>query len=118
MRLHNRRALKIRRQEFRASLTPAEARLWLHLKRGQLRGRKFRREHSIGAYIVDFYCPSERLAIELDGAAHDHAAAQAHDVRRSGYLGELRVRVIRFENRAVMENLEGVLAEIARHFAQ
>ena len=83
MRLNNRPALKAHRRELRPSLTPAEARLWLYLKGGQLLGRKFRRQHSFGAFILDFYCPSERLAIELDGAAHDHDAAQAHDLQGS-----------------------------------
>ena len=84
--LHNRPALTSRRRELRAQLTPAEARLWLHLQRGQLAERKFRRQHSIGKYIVDFYCPREKLIVELDGAAHDHDAAWLHDEQRTQYF--------------------------------
>ena len=116
MRLNNRPAHKSRRRALRASLTLAEARLWLHLKQGQLKGRKFRRQHSVGAYILDFYCPAEKLPIELDGASHDHDTAQAQDFRRTRYLQDQGIRVIRFENRDVMENLEGVLAAIASQF--
>ncbi|MFI5384261.1 MAG: endonuclease domain-containing protein [Methanosarcina thermophila] len=62
--------LKARRKELRENLTPAEAALWNVLKSSQFKNRKFRRQHSIGKYIVDFYCPAEKLIIELDGAVH------------------------------------------------
>ena len=110
-------ALKPRRKELRAALTPAEVRLWVALKGRQLDGRKFRRQHSMGAYILDFYCPQEKLAIELDGAAHDSAAAQIRDERRDAFLAGLGIRVLRYENRNVMENLDGVLADIRARFA-
>ncbi len=73
--LHNRKYLKENRKMLRSNLTPAEAELWKHLKSSQLYGRKFRRQHSIGNFILDFYCPSEKLAIELDGQIHVHSAA-------------------------------------------
>ena len=116
MRLNNWPALKAHRRELPFIAHAGRGATMAVSEGGQLLGRKFRRQHSFGAFILDFYCPSERLAIELDGAAHDHDAAQAHDLQRSSYLRELGVRVIRFENRAVMENLEGVLATIAQHF--
>jgi len=100
----------------RASLTHAEALLWIHLQLRQLGDHKFRRQYSIGPYIVDFYCPAERLAIELDGAAHDYDSATDHDVARTTYLETAGVRVIRFENRDVLRNAEGVLAAIAACF--
>ena len=75
--------LKPRRRELRTYGTSAEAALWNLLKKRQLRGRKFRRQHSVGRYILDFYCPSERLAIELDGAHHYTPAGQDHDARRT-----------------------------------
>ena len=105
--LHNRPALKPRRRELRAQLTPAEARLWLHLQRGQLAERKFRRQHSIGRYVVDFYCPREKLIVELDGAAHDHDAAWRRDEQRTQYFSTVGLQVVRFENCDVIENLEG-----------
>jgi very-short-patch-repair endonuclease len=116
MRLHNLNRLKIRRQTLRSSLTPAEARLWSYLQHSQLQGRKFRRQHSVGPFTLDFYCPAEKLAVELDGAAHDSDDGAARDEARTAYLVELGIRVVRFENRDVMENLEGVLTEIARSF--
>ena len=116
-RLHNHTALKPRRRELRAQLTPAEARLWLHLQRGQLAERKFRRQHSIGRYIVDFYCPGEKLIVELDGAAHDHDAAWRRDEQRTQYFSSVGLRVLRFENRNVMENLDGVLVQIREQFS-
>jgi very-short-patch-repair endonuclease len=104
------------RQGLRSTLTPAEIRLWQALKAKQLGGRKFRRQHSIGAYVMDFFCPSEMLAVELDGCAHDSAAANARDETRDAFLSSLGIKVVRFENRDVMQNLEGVLAEIAARF--
>lgn len=115
-RLHNIPALKARRRELRASLTPAEAVLWKYLQSRQLDGRKFRRQHSIGRYIVDFYCPELKLAIELDGAAHDSARADAGDRIRDEFLRSLGIRMLRYENREVMANLEGVLLHMRSHF--
>jgi very-short-patch-repair endonuclease len=115
--LHNRPSLTTRRRELRSQLTPAEARLWSHLQRGQLAERKFRRQHSIGKYIVDFYCPREKLIVELDGAAHDHDVAWQCDEQRTQYFATLGLRVVRFENRDVMENLDGVLVQIRERFS-
>ena len=115
---HSDPAGKPRRREFRAALTPAEALLWRRLKRSQLAGHKFRRRHSVGPYVLDFYCPTEKLGIELDGTfdgtAHDHAAPVRRDVFRTAYLAAAGVRLIRFEEGAVVHDLAGVLASIAR----
>jgi very-short-patch-repair endonuclease len=92
-------------------MTPAEARLWIHLRRSQL-GCKFRRQHSVGPFVLDFYSPGVRLAIELDGAAHDSERAWHYDARRSRYLRENRIRIVRFVNAEVLQNLEGVLMAI------
>jgi very-short-patch-repair endonuclease len=100
----------------RGSLTLAEARLWKHLQRSQLDGWKFRRQHSVGQFVLDFYCPTVKVAVELDGAAHDHDAAQRADAARDQYLASLGITVLRFENREVMENLEGVLLRIKEQF--
>jgi len=116
-RYHNFPELKLRRRNLRSSLTPAEAVLWKHLQSRQLEGRKFRRQHSVGPYILDFYCPEAKLAIELDGAAHDGVAADEVDRMREKFLGSLGIRVLRFENRDVMTNLESVLLHIRDHFA-
>ena len=95
-------------------MTPAEIRLWQALKHRQLDGLKFRRQPSIGPFIADFYCPSAKLVIELDGSVHDSEAAQQQDGERTAYLVSLGLRVVRFENRQLMESFEEVLCEIRR----
>lgn len=113
--IHNKQPLKSRRKQLRSSLTPAEAALWKSLQRSQVNGKKFRRQHSVGNYILDFYCPECRLAVELDGQGHFNSMASEYDYRRSEYLQKLNIRVLRFENRLVFENLEGVLRMITGH---
>lgn len=114
--IHNRKYLEERRKELRKNLTPSEATLWKSLQRKQLYGRKFRRQHSIENFIVDFYCPSEKLIIELDGAYHLNFAQQNYDTERTKRLEALGFKVIRFENKLVFENLPWVLEEISNHF--
>jgi very-short-patch-repair endonuclease len=116
MRFHNLPEKMSQRRELRSHLTPEESYLWSFLQRRQLGGRKFRRQHSVGPYVLDFYCPAEKLAVELDGASHDHDAAQDYDARRTGFLDKLGIRTLRFENRDVRKNLEGVLMAIERAF--
>ena len=116
MKLHNRKSLKQHRKDLRNNATPAEAQLWNALKKRQLAGRKFRRQHSIGPYIVDFYCPGERLVIELDGASHDGPLRSEYDAERQAYLEAKDIRVIRFENKQVFEDPDGVLAYIEKQF--
>ena len=113
--VHNRSALEPRRKELRSNLTPAEAALWKILQRSQVSGKKFRRQHSVGNYILDFYCPECRLAVELDGQPHFSPVAWEHDLHRTEYLEELNIRVLRFENRDVFEHLEWVLRTISEH---
>jgi very-short-patch-repair endonuclease len=113
--IHNKQALKSKRKQLRNSLTPAEASLWKSLQRSQVGGKKFRRQHSVGNYILDFYCPECRLAVELDGQGHFNSMASEYDYRRSEYLKKLNIRVLRFENRLVFENLRGVLHIIGKH---
>lgn len=113
---NNRPELKTFRKELRSRLTPAEATLWKFLQRSQLDGRKFRRQHSVGNYILDFYCPEERLCIELDGAAHFTEAGVEYDNERTAYLNSLDIKVVRFENKMVFKRLEAVLEEIKSNF--
>ena len=116
MPIHNRKHLEQNRKELRNHGTAAEATLWLQLQRSQLDGRKFRRQHSIGNYIVDFYCPAEKLAVELDGATHYNEDAYASDQRRTAYLNDLGIKVIRFENCEVYDNMPEVLERIKMEF--
>ena len=114
--IHNIKNLKEGRKKLRNTLTPAEAKLWSFLKNSELEKRKFRRQHSVGPYVLDFYCPSEKLCIELDGSAHFTDSGYEYDTARTEYLEALNIRVIRFENKDVFENTEGVLEEIRRNF--
>lgn len=82
----------------------------------QLQDRKFRRQHSIGSYIVDFYCPAEKLAVELDGEVHNDPGRQEYDAEREVFLRRQGIRIVRFENKEVFEDLEAVLEEIALYF--
>jgi very-short-patch-repair endonuclease len=108
--------LKPIRRDLRTHGTPAEPVLWTRLKERQLGGRRFRRQHCVGPYVLDFYRAAEGLAVELAGAAHDDPARRDADAERERQLAAEHVRVVRFENRAVFENLEGVLAAIAACF--
>ncbi len=98
----------------RREQTPAERLLWAQLRGRRLAGLKFRRQYAIEGAIVDFACFRNRLVVELDGAPHDHEAAQQEDATRDGRLLAAGWRVVRFENRDVVCNLEGVLHEIER----
>ena len=115
-RFFNPRELVERRSELRSRSTPAEISLWRLLQSSGLKGRKFRRQHGIGPYVVDFYCPAERLVIELDGAAHDSDAAASRDQERERFLKNSGVTVLRLENRSIFENPEGVLQLIEQQF--
>jgi very-short-patch-repair endonuclease len=110
--LHNKIQLKETRKVLRTNSTSAEATLWKSLKNKNLDGRKFRRQHSIHNYIVDFYCPSERIIIELDGAFHLDFINQQKDHERDQQLERLGYKVLRFENKFVFEDIEMVLNSI------
>ena len=116
MRTFNSRNLKDKRKHLRNNPTQAEAFLWGYLKNSQFEGRKFRRQSSINNFIVDFYCPEEKLVIELDGDFHFDEKAIKDDQRRTMKLEEEGLRVIRFENQELLLNLDNVLKEIKSHF--
>jgi very-short-patch-repair endonuclease len=98
-------------RDLRNHPTDAERRLWFHLRRRQLDAYRFRRQAPLGPYILDFFCPEARLAIEVDGG--QHANRNAQDSLRSLWLGAHGIRVIRFWNNEVLTNTEGVLRMIS-----
>ncbi len=104
------------RDKLRKNLTPAEAAFWNLVKNSRLDGRKFRRQHSLGHYIFDFYCPSEKLAIELDGQPHFSDNPALNDRSKREYAEAHGIRVIRFENKRVFEDTEWVLDVIRSNF--
>jgi very-short-patch-repair endonuclease len=109
--IHNIKRLKKHRRELRSGKTPAEAKLWKCLQRSQL-GLKFRRQHSVGNYILDFYCPEKRLAIELDGDGHFNPLAEEYDTDRDAFLRRHGITVMRFENQRVFDDLDSILGSI------
>lgn len=109
----NSQSQKQKRQYLRNNATDAERILWSRLKGRQLLGCKFRRQHGIGVFIVDFYCPEIKLAIEIDGATHGTEAEREYDRRREEYVELYRIHFLRFTNSDVYNNLDGVLTMIA-----
>jgi len=109
--IHNRKILKESRKELRNSPTDEERVLWNYLK-GKKIGHKIRRQHSVGNYIVDFYCAEKRVAIELDGAGHFTDEGKEYDRERDSFLKSLNIKLLRFENIRVREDLTKVLKEI------
>jgi very-short-patch-repair endonuclease len=106
---YNAKKKKILRRRLRNATTSAEAILWTYLQRRQLLGKKFRRQESLGRYIVDFYCPECRLIVELDGAPHFEPNSDIYENERTTYLAQLGLTVIRFENQTVHDDIELVL---------
>ena len=97
-------------RSMRRSLTPAEAKLWQTLRGRKLRGLKFRCQHPVGPYVLDFYCPARKLVVELDGSAHDNQ--REHDQTRTERLAEHGYQVIRFRNEDVLHDLDAVVKRI------
>ena len=110
--------LKEKRIYLRKNMTSAELVLWEMLKEKKICGRKFRRQHSIGNYIADFYCSSEKLIIELDGQHHFSEEGIEKDIDRDLHLSLMGKKVIRFENHQVLNNLTDVLKQIKAQFNQ
>ena len=102
--------MKSRARKLRQNATDAETLLWRHLRDRRLAGFKFRRQHVIGHYIVDYVCPSEKLIVELDGG--QHADRVAYDERRTGYLESNGFRVVRFWNNDLLRDVDSVLVVI------
>ena len=100
------------RRRLRSQATPTEVMLWHHLRGRRLLGYKFRRQHSIGSYVLDFYCPELRLGVEVDGGQHSDRVMAENDAMRSEWLKHFRVTVIRFNNADVMNNLSGVIERL------
>lgn len=103
--------LKERRRVLRNNVTEAEKTLWKKLKRRQL-GLQFRRQFGIGGYILDFYCPERKLAVELDGGFH--RKRKEYDKDRTKYLNSLNIKVTRFWNQEVVDDVDVVMEKIKK----
>jgi very-short-patch-repair endonuclease len=102
-------------RELRHRQTEAEEKLWSLLRNRQLQGKKFRRQHAIANYVVDFYCNESKLAIELDGNFHSEAEAKEYDNSRTILLNEIGITVLRFWNEEVINDSAKVLEKISEN---
>ncbi|MGP0565733.1 MULTISPECIES: endonuclease domain-containing protein [unclassified Nitrospina] len=102
-------------RELRNQPTPAEKHFWYHLRQMPFyKETRFNRQKPIGSYIVDFYCHRHQLVIEIDGDTHGTPQAKKKDQARTEFLSAQGLTVVRFTNREVMHNIEGVLGEVER----
>ena len=113
--INNLPEMKPFRRKLRKNMTPAEVALWLMIKNKQLDGERFLRQYSIGHFVVDFYCPKHKLAVELDGEVHFTEEAAAYDAKRTAYLNSVGVQVVRFENFEVFQYPMRTLDEIRKY---
>lgn len=110
--LNYNKGLKQFSQQLRKNMTDAERRLWTRIRGKQLKGCQFYRQKTIGDYIVDFYCPGAKLVLELDGGQHYNEEGMEKDKIRDKYLADNGLQVLRFSDRDVLTQIEGVLEKI------
>jgi len=111
--LFNRSAEKEKRRTLRQNTTKAEQFVWQRLRSRQVENCKFRRQYSVDYYVLDFYCPELRLAIELDGESHNSDEAIAADQARQAAIAALGIRFLRFTNQEIYAHLDAVIERIA-----
>ena len=112
--LYNQTSQREKRRSLRNDMPPAEKIVWTVLKGRQIEGCKFRRQYSIDVFVVDFYAPELKLAIEIDGDSHFHDGAQVYDAQREEFLKSKGTYFLRFTNQQVYNNLEDVTDAIAQ----
>lgn len=105
---------KAKRRQLRNDSPSAELKIWSSLRRKNLAGYKFRRQYSVGPYVLDFYRPALKLAVEIDGDSHFIGTAVDDDERRQAFMETFGIRFLRFTNQQVYDNLDGVLESITR----
>jgi very-short-patch-repair endonuclease len=101
--------------DLRTTMTTAENKLWEHLKGKQILGLRFRRQHPIGQFIVDFYCHKSQLIVEVDGEIHNNTFNREYDNQRSYELNNLGLTVIRFTNDQVIKQIDNVIQKITEY---
>ena len=105
-------------RRLRRQMTPAETILWEALRGSQVDGHRFRRQHAVGTFVLDFYCPAARLVIEVDGGIHDDPDVSEHDALRQQGIENHGLRVLRFPNEEVISNLSEVVAKVRSVLAE
>ncbi len=116
--LYNKTSEKEKRRSLRNNMPPAEKIIWSKLRCQQIENCKVRRQYSIAAFVVDFYCPELKLAIEIDGDSHYEDGIQEYDRERQAFIEDKGIEVLRFTNQKVYENLDGVLETISQAIYQ
>ena len=113
---HNQLQSESDRKRLRSNQTFAEKVFW-EAVRGKELGVRFRRQHGVGSFTLDFYCSELRLAIELDGEYHLEKTAQLHDEQRTKFLSEFSISVLRFSNKEILEDLDRVIKHLKERIA-
>ena len=108
----NKSTEKAKRRQLRGDSPTAELRIWSSLRRKNISGYRFRRQYSVGPYVLDFYCPALKLAVEIDGDSHFIGDAIEDDKRRQSFIESFGIHFLRFTNQGVYDNLNGVLETI------
>lgn len=111
MKIENDKAFKSLRKKLRNNMPLPEVLLWIKLK-GSQTDYKFRRQHGMGKYILDFYCPSKKLSVEIDGDSHYYDNSIKYDLERTSYLASLGITELRFMNSEILKNINGVIEKI------
>ncbi|MFO7888699.1 MAG: DUF559 domain-containing protein [bacterium] len=111
---HYNPALKERARKLRKNMTEAERKLWSHIRKKQIKDIQFLRQRPIGNYVVDFYAPEVELVVEVDGGQHYQGEEKEYDQKRDDYLQGLGIRILRFSNKEVLENVGGIVGEIEK----
>jgi very-short-patch-repair endonuclease len=112
--LYNKTSEKDKRQSLRNNMPPAEQLIWARLKGKQVENCKFRRQYSVGAFVIDFYTVELKLAIEIDGDSHFADGAEVADRERQSFIESSGIRFLRFTNRQVYEELDAVIEAISQ----
>ncbi len=110
--LFNKKSEKEKRRYLRKNITLAEKIIWLNIRRKQIKGERFLRQFSVKYYVLDFYCPKLRLAIEIDGETHLTDEELEYDKQRQNYLESLGIIFLRFRNEVVFNNADAVIEKI------
>ncbi len=113
--IFNKKSQTQKRKLLRKNLPKTEIALWVKLKNKKINGFKFRRQYSINRYVVDFYCPMLKLAIEIDGNYHNTAETKNYDKLRQNFIENYGIKFLRFSNSDITENLEGVIKTISQY---
>jgi very-short-patch-repair endonuclease len=116
--LFNKTSEKLKRRQLRSNMTKAEALIWQKLRCKQIENCKFRNQYSVERFVLDFYSPEIKLAIEIDGESHFQEGAAHYDKERQIFIESAGIKFLRFTNNQVYENLNGVLETIAQEIRE